>query len=353
MTRGHSTAGYAPAPSPRDAPAPAPDRAGAVSPTRDPGARRWRVWGTSATVVVQSPGLADRAGEIVRGEIAAMDRACSRFRPDSDLARVNRGDGRPVRVGPLAVEAIGAALLAAARTGGAVDPTVGGAMALLGYDRDFDEVAAAPCSQALAGVPVPVPGWRSVEVDEEERTLRVPPGVQLDLGATAKALCADRAAAAVARELGVGAAVGLGGDVAFAGTSPADGWSVAVMEDGRSGALADDCVVAVTGGGLASSGTTLRTWRRAGHPLHHIVDPTTGWPADPVWRLVTVAARSCAEANAASTASVVWGEDAPFRLAQMGLAARLVHRDRSVTVVGGWPPASASTSSGAPSGSGR
>jgi len=88
---------------------------------------------------------------------------------------------------------------------------------------------------------------------------------------------------------------------------------------------------------VASSSTTVRTWERQGTTLHHIVDPSTGWPADPEWRLVTVAARTCVEANTAATAAVVWGEDALFEIAQRGLAARFVRRDGEVIEVGGWP----------------
>jgi thiamine biosynthesis lipoprotein len=96
-------------------------------------------------------------------------------------------------------------------------------------------------------------------------------------------------------------------------------------------------VVAAWSGGVASSSTTVRTWERQGTTLHHIVDPSTGWPADPEWRLVTVAARTCVEANTAATAAVVWGEDALFEIAQRGLAARFVRRDGEVIEVGGWP----------------
>ncbi len=109
------------------------------------------------------------------------------------------------------------------------------------------------------------------------------------------------------------------------------------MEDARRPGSSAECVVAVWDGGLASSGTTVRTWSRAGWPLHHIIDPTTGWPAAAVWRLVTVGARTCIEANTASTAAIVWGEDAPFRLAQIGLPARLVRADGTVVAVGSWP----------------
>jgi len=300
------------------------------------GSRQWRAWGTAVTVVTEPGAAIEQAARLVADEIAAFDRACSRFRPDSELLRLEHAAGRPFPVTPLLFDALEHAVHAARATDGAVDPTVGSALVALGYDRDYDEVAAAdpgPFERPTG----PAPGWQAIELDPTRCTVTLPHGVSLDLGATAKALCADRAAARVARRTGAGVVVDLGGDLAAAGPAPVGGWPIAVVEDGRSGTLDGDCVVAIWGGGLASSGPSLRTWRRDGHQLHHIVDPATGWPVAPRWRQVTVAAGSCVDANAASTAAVVWGEEAPFRLAQMGLPARLVGLDGAVLEIGGWP----------------
>jgi len=192
-------------------------------------------------------------------------------------------------------------------------------------------------SLALPGCPAPAAGWRSVRLDTAAKTVTLPPRVHLDLGATAKALCADEAALRVARTLDVGVVVDIGGDIATAGPTPVGGWRVAVVENARTGVLTDDCVVAITGGGLASSGTTARTWERGGGSRHHIVDPESGWPAEPEWSMVTVAAGTCVDANTAATAAIVWGNQAPSMLGRLGLAARLVGRDGTVTRVGGWP----------------
>ena len=126
---------------------------------------------------------------------------------------------------------------------------------------------------------VPAAGWRTVELDAPRRLLRLAPGCRLDLGATAKALAADRAAAAIAAATGSPTLVNLGGDVATAGPVPPGGWLVRVTDDHRAGPDADGQRVAVLGGGLATSSTTVRRWRRAGRDVHHIVDPRTGEPA--------------------------------------------------------------------------
>jgi thiamine biosynthesis lipoprotein len=96
-------------------------------------------------------------------------------------------------------------------------------------------------------------------------------------------------------------------------------------------------VVTVHGGGLATSGTTVRAWRRGGRTRHHIIDPATGDSAPAIWRTATVAAASCADANTATTAAIVLGERAPDWLRGTGLPARLVRADGSVCRLNGWP----------------
>jgi thiamine biosynthesis lipoprotein len=301
------------------------------------GLEGWSVWSTSVTIAVEPESALDAAAEILRREISAFDLACSRFRPDSELSRLIRAGRTTMPASPLFMQAVTSALRVARITGGTVDPTVGRSLLVLGYDCDYDEVRRRSPEQALVGKPDPAPGWRCVEVDEVERMIEIPPGVALDLGATAKALCADRAAHTIAFQLGVGVVVDIGGDLAVAGPPPPGGWQVSVRENSSDELEGDQCSVSVWDGGLASSGTSVRRWARGGNQLHHIVDPTTGWPAKGVWRMVTVAAGSCLDANAASTAAIVWGEEAPFRLAQFGLPARFVGSCGRVIEVGGWP----------------
>ncbi len=294
----------------------------------------FRAWGTEVLLLVDHP-EADFV-EIAHQEIAAMDLACSRFRPDSELSRLNRARGRAVGVSPLFMEAVQTALWAARVTDGAVDPTVGEALDAIGYDRDIDEVRAADESLPI-GRPSPVPGWDVVDVDTARSEVRLPPDVRLDLGATAKALTVDRVARRVADVSGAGTLFSIGGDIRVEGAAPGGGWVLGVTEDPGHGQTDPDCVICVTEGGVATSGTTTRSWRRSSRQLHHIVDPTTGWPARGVWRLVTICAASCVDANAAATAAVVWGDGAPWRIGQLGLSARFAHNDGTTFAVGGWP----------------
>jgi thiamine biosynthesis lipoprotein len=128
-------------------------------------------------------------------------------------------------------------------------------------------------------------------------------------------------------------AVDCGGDIAFRGPPPSGGWPVRVSSD----IGADDGQdIVVFDGGLATSGTTMRRWRRGGVELHHIIDPATGLPAQTPWVLVSVAAATCVEANAASTAAVIMGERALRWLEEARLPARLVDVNGGVHFAGGW-----------------
>ncbi len=297
----------------------------------------WSALGTTAHLVITDPGSLAPARLIVERRLAEIDHAASRFRTDSELIRLNAADGEWVAVSPLFASALRVARHAAESTDGLVDPTVGAALIDLGYDRTFSQVP-------MDGPPLTMqlhtaPNWRQLEVDDVGERARVPRGVRLDLGATAKALAADLCAAAVARVLRCGALVSLGGDIAVAGDGPSGGWPVNVTDrsdlDLPTGGHAQ--TIAVHSGGLATSSTSARKWQRGGSLLHHLIDPRSGLPAAGPWRTVSVAAPTCVLANTASTAAVIVGAAAPGWLAARGFSARLVAHDGIVTYVGQWP----------------
>jgi thiamine biosynthesis lipoprotein len=308
----------------------------------------WRVFGTTAVVLVTDQAAADRARAIADAELAAVDLACSRFRPDSELSRLNANHGAVTHISELFAGLLAEALRAAELTDGDVDPTCGQALVAAGYDRDFDELKAmstrgddppnppaiGPVSSGSAGA---VPGWRSVRLDLDKRTVQLAHGAQLDLGSTAKAWSADRCADLIAAELGVGVLLSLGGDIAVAGPPPGDGWQVKAADDHAAPADAPGQTVTISSGGLATSSTTVRAWQAGGKPMHHIINPRTGEPAASRWRTVTVAAATCVDANIASTAAIIRSEAAPAWLTELALPARLVATDGTVTTTPGWP----------------
>ena len=308
-------------------------------------AAAWRALGTEVRLVVTDGRCLAQARSLLEQDLAAVDLACSRFRADSEICALQAsgqangqatGQAEGQQVSPLLAEAIAVALRAAELTDGDVDPTVGAAMSAIGYDRDFERIDRT--GQAAQLTVRTVPGWREVRL--EGRTLTMPAGIQLDLGATAKAWAADRSAARIARRTGCGVLVSLGGDIAVAGPAPEGGWRIRVQDvtgspdETPAGPYA---LIAIRDGGLATSSTAARRWQRGGDVLHHILDPRTGLPAEPVWRTVSVAAGTCADANAASTAAVIRGRAALGWLARLGLPARLVDATGVVFTVAGWP----------------
>jgi FAD:protein FMN transferase len=306
-----------------------------------PVSARWEALGSSAVLLVTDPRALERARATVERELEKIDRACSRFRSDSDLQRVNAGAGRFVPVSRLLIAAAQVALRAAELTDGDVDPTVGNALLLAGYDRDWallekpiegPEQAQRPVIRARA-----TPGWQAIEIDSERAAMRIPTGVRLDLGATAKAWAADRAAATVHKATGAGSLVSLGGDIATAGAAPAAGWRIYVTDDHRSAPTGEGQMIEILSGGIATSSTAVRRWHHEGRTRHHIIDPAAGAPVLRTWRTVSVAAGTCLDANIASTAALIRGDCAPGWLEQLGLPARLVSNDGAVHRVNGWP----------------
>jgi thiamine biosynthesis lipoprotein len=314
----------------------------------------WKALGTTVILRVANASELLDARALVEDELAAIDQACSRFRADSELERVNASAGRFMTVSPLLLEALQAALRAAWLTDGAVDPTLGEAIVLAGYARDFSELEHArehPVGGAHAptdhGRPIraarPGTEWKLIEIGHDPPRVRIPAGVRLDLGATAKALAADRAAAAAHGATGAGVLVSLGGDIATAGRPYAGDWAIHVTDDHRDGPDAPGQTITIADGGLATSSVTARRWIKNGRVMHHILDPSTGEPVQPVWRTASVAASSCLDANTASTAALILGRSALEWLRERELPSRLVSVNGEVHVVAGWPERSRDT----------
>lgn len=293
---------------------------------------RWRSLGTYVQLSVSDPDRSAAAERRAREVLGAVDLACSRFRADSELNRVNHAAGTWVRVDPLLVAATVAAVEAAEHTGGLVHPLLGRVIVGLGYDRTFADLQPGRTSWTRIAPP-PLDAWRAIEW--EESAIRIPAGTALDLGATAKAWAADLISATVAERERTNVIVSLGGDVSVAtGGRRPTAWPVEIYDDPESG---PDTAVAITGGGLATSSTRLRRWTVAGVEHHHLVDPRTGSPARPCWRTASATGPSATAANVATTAAVVLGEDAVPWMVERGVAARLVSTGGSVATTPGWP----------------
>lgn len=296
-------------------------------------AANFRAIGTTNEILVTQPEVLTSAVGLAKDYLAQLDKACSRFRPDSEVSRLAARAAETDAFcygSPLLVDYLHAARHAARISEGIVDFTVGSALIDSGYDQDMDLVRA---RDGFAGPGASeVPGWQRVDVSDLGR-ISTPKGTVLDFGATAKARAADMIARTLAMRLPGGFLVNLGGDIATAGHFPGDGWKVGI--EAADGTVRQ--VIAVTDQAVATSSTQLRTWSTASGAAHHIIDPRTGRTADQVWGQVTCVASTALEANTASTASLVLGEDAPEWLNASGIAARLERLDGSAVFTGGWP----------------
>lgn len=256
----------------------------------------FRAMGTRFAFVVDSP-AGDAAGPIADAErvVHRLEARLSRFRPDSELSRLNRA-GR-ARVGDDLRAVTRLALDARDDTGGRFDPTVGVAVVAAGYDRSFDELAA-----DVGPTAPPVRHDRCVVVDDALETITLGAQVALDLGGIAKGYAAEMAAA-VLHDAGP-CLVNAGGDIATRGTPASGAWTVGVpTADG-------EVTVGLQGGAMATSGRDRRVWLSAGAARHHIIDPRTDHPAQSDVVRLTVVGQDAVEAETLATALFMVGGDA-------------------------------------------
>jgi FAD:protein FMN transferase len=252
--------------------------------------RRFRAMGTEVELLLDAPldEPAERSLDAAENEFHRLEALLTRFRPDSELSRLNAA-GR-LDAGADLLRVVGLALAARERTGGLFDPTVHDALVAAGYDRTFASVPAdgpaAPSGAACGG---------AVEIDGT--TIRLERGARLDLGGIAKGDAVDRACNLLAAP--GPCLVNAGGDLAVRGGS----WPVAVP---------DGPTLELSAGALATSGRDLRRWRRGGRELHHLIDPRTGLPAETPLLRVTVVAGTAVEAEVLAKAAFLGAPvDAP------------------------------------------
>jgi FAD:protein FMN transferase len=277
-----------------------------------------RVMGTDLHVVLlgAAPGAHDR----IAARLAALEARWSRFRPESEITRLNRAGGAHV---PLSADTrhLLAQLVAGWRlTAGRFDPTVLPALVAAGYDRSFDRLT----PPAAPSAPVPGRGLEGLEVDDHGA--RLPAGTAIDPGGLGKGLAADLVAAeALAAGWATGILVNLGGDLRAAGDVPTPGWGVEL--DDPAGAT-----IGLVAGGLASSTTSRRRWTTAdGREQHHVIDPRTGAPAATAVRSVTVVAGEAWLAEVLATALLLDGIRSTELVAAAGATGLIV--DHHGTVV--------------------
>jgi thiamine biosynthesis lipoprotein len=267
-------------------------------------------FGSSCSIVVSGGTNARSAAEAVdfaEHSLFGWHERFSRFKPESELSRLNRDPRREVPVSPLMARFAQAVVEAGAMTGGLVDGTLAKAIRIAGYTEDIDRPLALQTALQLA--PVRRPGgaasgarWREIEVDLVHNTVTRPPGLELDSGGLAKGLFADVLGEALAEHAAF--AINCSGDLSLGGRaltrrqinveSPFDGRTLHTFELARTG--------------VATSGIGRRSWLdHSGRPAHHLLDPATGKSAYTGIVQVTALAPSALLAEIHAKAAILHG----------------------------------------------
>jgi thiamine biosynthesis lipoprotein len=289
----------------------------------------FRVMGSDATVVLVGggPALAEQA----RRRLDHLERLWSRFRPDSEISRLNAAGGRCMEVSRETIHLVSTGVEAWSVTAGAYDPTVLGDVLRAGYTVSFESLPALP-DGPLAHTDLRLGAW-GIRVDPLECTVELPAGVGFDPGGIGKGLAADMVAEELMAAGAQGACVNVGGDLRVCGTPPdsvpGSGWAIGVENPFRAGSVG---VLGVADGGVATSSRLLRRWAApGGKPSHHLINPRTGKPADSGLACVTVVAARAWQAEMLSKAVFMAGPAAgAMLLDDFGAAGLLVTDDGSV-----------------------
>lgn len=304
----------------------------------------FRAMGCQMLAVIDSAGIdASKALAQVPGWFEDWESSLSRFRENSELSALNRADGNPVRVSATLWQVIHAAMQAANESDGLVVPTLLDAVQAAGYDRSFESLTNNPMSfraereisdddkvRFLVAKTAPRnDNWRAIELDETNRTVRLPRGMRLDFGGVAKGWAADQAA----HRLGeiAPALMDAGGDIALSGSRmDNEPWTIGVADPFKPDSNLD--LLMVQRGGVATSGRDYRKWQRNGKWQHHIIDPRTGAPAETDVLSATVIAPTTQDAEVAAKAALILGSRAGIEWieARENLAGLLVLDDGQV-----------------------
>jgi thiamine biosynthesis lipoprotein len=255
--------------------------------------------GTVAHVVVVGD---RRLLDIARARVDDLEQRWSRFIPSSEISRLNRDRGRPVRVSTETFALVDAGVHAWRVTEGRFDPTVLGDMIRAGYDRTFAMVALHP----QRGISLLRANCGAIVLDRVASTVTLPVDAGFDSGGIGKGLAADIVVDELIAQGADGACVNIGGDLRVEGFGPSDGrWLVAIEDPATDAAIA---TVALAGGGVATSTVAKRAWMIDGVRMHHVIDPGTGAPLVATVVSATALARSAAGAEVAATSALVAGD---------------------------------------------
>ncbi len=263
----------------------------------------------------------------------------SRFRPQSELSRLNTRAGRWTETSAILFQALQKARYAAQLTNGLCNPLVLPALLAAGYTQSFRR-GFSPSTPQQDGVgssedtfsaPPIVPAWSEIQVRRKRRLVKLPPNAKIDLGGTAKGWAAEQ----IAERLSAygPCLVDAGGDLVARGAPQGQpGWTIRIAEPGEEAEQPPLAAICVTDCAVATSGVDFRRWRQGDRLRHHLIDPRNGQPAETDVLSATVVHPDAALAEGYAKTLVLMGSEAGLNwiLHQPQQAALVVRKDRAV-----------------------
>ncbi len=267
--------------------------------------------------------IASQVTGIAENEAKRIEHKLSRYRKNNIINRINSGD--KVTVDDETARLLDYAAKLFELSDAQFDITAG----VLRRAWKFDGSDNIPI-QADIDLLLPLIGWEKIQWENPDITL--PIGMEIDLGGIGKEYAVDRAAQLVQsffnekdrEQQQVSVLLNFGGDITVLAPQFYRGrsWTIGI-DTGIDGDSVHDnnthTLIALSSGGVATSGDSRRFLIKDELRYGHILDPRTGWPVENAPASVTVAAETCTDAGMMSTLALLHGSEAETFLKEQGV----------------------------------
>ncbi len=302
-------------------------------------AHQFRAMNTDVEMVICMPDGEYESGKKLLKQAETMFRLIenilSRFHLDSELSILNASAGSPFKANSILFEVVKAALEAAKQTSGAFDPTLLDCLEAAGYDRSFEDTVL-PRKTPMPELPSQRCRWQNIHLDPACSTIYLPPGCHVDLGGIGKGWAVDQISDIL--KYSSGYAVDAGGDIRVGGRQASgEPWTIGIADPFRENLNIE--TVELKTGSICTSTSQRRKWQIGGLWLHHIIDPSTGRPAQSEVVSATVLAPSAVQAETLAKAAIVLGPREGLKLLekQPGVSGLLIFQTGRLLMSHGFP----------------
>jgi len=267
-------------------------------------------------------------------QVKTVDDALSPLDRNSELSLLNGHAGEWVRVSSIMLDALEAAIAAAERSGGLVDPTLMRMLERSGYaprGRQTPALLARGLARPMVRLPAAPSAageWQRIQLDRKRSVVRLRRGVRLDLAGSVKAMAVDAVAAILADVPSV--AIHAGGDIRLAGARPT-ARGVAIGHPLLEGHALR---TTISGGAVSTSGLRTGVWKVGCDFAHHLIDPARAAPAWTGVIQVTAIAPTMLDATTLAKEALLRGPHAGRAVLQRHGGIMILDNGRSMTIAG-------------------